>query len=186
MPQIGSGGAYSPNKISLSQAITLARNAGFSGTSLVNIVSIALAESGLDANAQNCNNPGGSCDRGIIQINNYWHSEVTDQCAYDPQCAFKSAYTISQQGSSFQPWTTFTSGAYKQFVNTVQQAINGNSNNTPITSTTPASGGICDVWVIGGIICSQFFEQGTIVLVGLLVALVAIVMIALGSMEKEG
>jgi hypothetical protein len=199
MPQSGPGGGYVANKISLSDAITYAKQAGFSGDSLVNIVSIALAESGLDANAQNCNNAGGSCDRGIVQINNYWHSEVNDTCAYDPRCAFKAAYSISNNGTSFTPWTTFTSGASSKFTNAVQAALGLNtggqfSNNTSTNTGDPCSAyancGVLDFGCqFGGDLCkllhSSWFEQAAFVLVGLLVALVAITMIGLNA-AKEG
>src|SRR5260370_35116909 len=93
------------------QAVSWAKQAGFTGLGLVIIVAIARAESGLALDAKNCNNPGGSCDRGILQINNHWHPEVSDTCAYDGACSFREAYRISQQGSNFNPWTTYTSGA---------------------------------------------------------------------------
>ena len=202
MPLSRLPGSYTPNKISLSQAITYAKNAGFSGDSLVNIVSIALAESGLDANAQNCNNPGGSCDRGIVQVNSHWHPEVTDQCAYDPACAFKAAYSISDNGQTFTPWTTFTSGAYQKFTAGVQAALglttggqtNPSSNNTPTSTGDPcaayANCGVLDFGCqFGGDLCkllhSAFFEQGVFVLVGLLLALVALVMIGLNTAKES-
>ncbi len=165
------------SNLSISQLIQYIQQAGFSGQGLQNAAAVALAESG--GNPQGC--PNGSVDRGAFQINNCYHPEVTDTCAFDPNCAAKAAFTISNGGTDFSPWSTFTSGKYQQFISQVQGAL-GSSNNTPTNS--PTTGGICDAWVIGGIICSQFFEQGTFVVVGLLVALVAIVMIALGQMEK--
>jgi hypothetical protein len=130
---------------------------------------------------------------GILQINNYWHSSVTDQCAYDPACSFKSAYSITKGGTDFSQWTTFTSGAYSKFTNTVQSALG--SNNT--TTTPPATGNPCPdahcapldfACHMGEALCtiltSQFFERSMFVLVGLLVAVVALVMIALGELGK--
>lgn len=116
--------------LSVSQATQYAAQAGFSGNAQNIIVAIAQAESGLNPQAQNCNNPGGTCDRGILQINSYWHSEVSDQCAYDPACAFQAAYRISGNGRNFSPWTTYTSGAYKQYLA---------QNNAAAGSTTNAA-----------------------------------------------
>ena len=105
------------NALTIAQANQYAAQAGFTGSGLKTIVAIAQAESGLNTNALNCSNPGGSCDRGIVQINSAWHNEVTDTCAYDPLCAFQQAYRISNSGTNFSAWTTFTSGSYKQYLN---------------------------------------------------------------------
>jgi hypothetical protein len=169
--------------LSIQQLTQYAQQAGFSGSGLQNIVAIAMAESGGNPTAQNCNNPGGTCDRGVLQINNCWHPEVSDSCANDPACAFKAAYSISNNGTSFTPWTTFTSGAYKQFLNQVSNTV-GNTlgsitgGQTSSSSGSPTSSNVCDVLVIGSLICSTWFEQAIFVTVGLLVALVAIVSIS--------
>src|SRR5690348_16070470 len=60
----------------------VASNAGFTGDGLVMSVAIALAESGCDPSARGVNTDG-TVDRGLWQINNYWHPDVSDQCAYD-------------------------------------------------------------------------------------------------------
>jgi len=41
----------------------------------------------LKANAGN--HPSYSVDRGLFAINSYWHSEVSDECAFDPVCSVK-------------------------------------------------------------------------------------------------
>jgi len=45
---------------------------------------VAKCESSLNPNAINLNK-NGTRDRGLYQINDYWHSNVTDQQAFDPQ-----------------------------------------------------------------------------------------------------
>ncbi|MCK4415505.1 MAG: transglycosylase SLT domain-containing protein [Candidatus Eisenbacteria sp.] len=45
-------------------------------------VRVAKCESGLDPGAININ-PRGSRDRGLFQINDRWHPEVSDECAFD-------------------------------------------------------------------------------------------------------
>ena len=92
--------------------LPFAQGAGFSGQSLITIMAIAFAESGLNpANQATVSNPGhpddGSIDRGILQINSHWHPEVTDACAYDPACSFKAAWRISQQGKNFNEWNSY-------------------------------------------------------------------------------
>lgn len=95
------------------QATADAKSAGFSGVGLTTIVAIAIAESGLQTDIRGHTDPR---DRGIVQINSFWHPEVSDSCAFDPVCAFQQAYRISSGGSNFNEWNTFTSGAYKQYI----------------------------------------------------------------------
>lgn len=110
--------------LSVSSARSYAAHAGFIEPGLSTIVAIAQAESGLATDARNVNNDG-SIDRGVLQINNKWHPEVSDAQAYAPQSAFQAGYRISSRGTDFTPWTTYTTGAYKQFLNV----------NTSTTST---------------------------------------------------
>lgn len=53
----------------------------------VKAIKVAVNESGLNPNAKNTkgNYPAGSVDRGLYQINSYWHAEITDEQAYDPE-----------------------------------------------------------------------------------------------------
>src|SRR5690348_7470122 len=130
--------------ISIPQAIQFAQNAGFSGAGLINFLAIASAESGLNTEARNCsgNTPAGSCDRGILQINNHWHPEVSDACANDPQCAFKSAFVISNGGQSFSPWTTFTNGNYQRYIDRITKVVTPGvsaSSPTDVSSGNPIS-----------------------------------------------
>src|SRR5579875_732127 len=104
----------------INNAIGAASKAGFRGQSLTTIVAIAMAESCLSNTAQHVN-ADGSIDRGILQINNKAHPEVSDACAYNIQCAFNAAYTISNRGTDFTPWTTFVNGDYQANVPAVQQ-----------------------------------------------------------------
>ena len=113
--------------ISVGQAVELARAAGFGGDALVTIVAIAMAESGLDPSAQGWNGPtagcpGGSVDRGILQINSCYHAEVSDAQAYDPAAAFRAGFAISGGGASFGPWATYTGGQYRSHVEEVRAA----------------------------------------------------------------
>lgn len=93
-----------------------AQQAGFTGQSLQDIVAIAMAESGGNTLASNTVGNSAGTDRGVLQINSFFHPDVTDACAYDPACSFRSAFNISNQGTNFNPWVTFTSGAYKKFL----------------------------------------------------------------------
>ena len=89
--------------------------AGFGSQASYIIVAIALAESGGNDQASHVNTDG-SIDRGVLEINSRWHPEVSDSCAYTPLCSFQSAYNISNKGTDFNPWTTYTTGAYLKYL----------------------------------------------------------------------
>ena len=59
-------------------------------------VAIAKAESNLNPKAHNVNR-NGTVDRGLWQINNKYHPEVSDECAYNVGCATKEAARIYKQ-----------------------------------------------------------------------------------------
>ncbi|HUY75983.1 MAG TPA: hypothetical protein VMV29_04390, partial [Ktedonobacterales bacterium] len=103
--------------LTLDQARAFAQAAGFSGPSLSIVLAIAQAESGL--NTQATNGPGDntppSIDRGVLQLNSFWHAEVPDACAFDPACAFTAAWTISGGGAHW-PWSTYSNGAYLKYM----------------------------------------------------------------------
>lgn len=107
----------SSEQLTIPQALQTAKQAGFSAVSAPFIVAIALAETGgtLQTHPQDNINldPSlmggpyyGSRDRGILQINNVAHPEVSDSCAYDPICAFQAAFHISSGGTNFGQWST--------------------------------------------------------------------------------
>ena len=104
-------------------AQTAKYDAGFSGQGLVISIAVSLAESSGWTQAvlvdSDC-----SRDRGLWQINSYWHSEVTDAQAFDPPEAAQAAYRISSSGNDWSPWTTYQNGAYQQYMSEAQQAAN--------------------------------------------------------------
>ena len=104
------------------QIAQLARNAGFSGNDWTVSVAIAEAESSGYSHARLINTDC-SVDRGIWQINSYWHGEVSDSCAFDPTCAAQATHTIWANGGWTQ-WTTYTNGAYLAHMAEAQAAVN--------------------------------------------------------------
>lgn len=46
------------------------------------------------------NTPAGSIDRGIFQINDFWHSEVSNECAYDLRCS--TIWTMQRVNAGYQ------------------------------------------------------------------------------------
>lgn len=133
-----------PSKIlTLQQVESYAAAAGFSNaivaksafapgtwTQMQTIVAIAGAESGFNVNAYNPSDPfGGSY--GILQINGaHFHVGGTSQAAaLDPQQAFQYAYTLSNHGTNFLPWGTFTNGSYKSHIPPVTAGVSGLPQN---------------------------------------------------------
>jgi hypothetical protein len=104
--------------------------AGFSESgNLVTAVAVGMAESNCNPFAQYVNGPtpgcpNGSVDRGLWQINNCYHPEVSDACAYAAQCNANAAYTISSQGTNWTPWATYNSGAYRNYIGQAQTSVN--------------------------------------------------------------
>lgn len=108
--------------LKVSDAQNFAAQAGFSSqvdktgySPIATIVAIAMSESNLNTQAFNGNDPNGG-SYGILQLNGFWFQHgLTQSCAYDPLCAFQFAYSyVSQHGTNFSDWSTFTSGAYKK------------------------------------------------------------------------
>ncbi len=86
-----------------------AQAAGFTGQNLTLAVAIALAESGGNTSATDYDS-NGSVDRGLWQINSV-HTQFAASQLFQPLYNAKAAYQISG-GSNFNPWVTFTTGAY--------------------------------------------------------------------------
>lgn len=133
-------------KLTVTEAQNFAAHAGFStqqqlqgqdkGYSQVQvIVAIAMAESGLNTDSVNTSDPNGG-SYGILQINGFWFSHgISKSGALDPQMAFSFSYTtISQHGTNFNDWGTYTSKKYRQFLDAAGLGLNpgGQANDTTI------------------------------------------------------
>lgn len=110
------------------EMLNLAFDAGFDSVQAVTIVCIAFAESGGYEGASNWNPPDyhtpvWSQDRGILQINSYHHSEVSDACAFDARCAFRESYRISHYGLEFGPWVAYRLQTHLAFKQQVEDAL---------------------------------------------------------------
>ena len=130
------------------QVLALAQAAG-SGGDPVTATAVALAESGGDPAALNQNqDQWSSRDRGLWQINDHWHPEVSDACAFDPTCNAQAAYAISAGWTDFSPWASFRSGAYRAFL---QQASTASQQPAPQGRSLYGQG------VVGGMLSSPWF-----------------------------
>ena len=98
--------------------------AGFQGPAATRAVSVALAESGGNTAAHATNHDTWrSVDRGLFQINNHWHPEVTDAQAYDPASASAAAYRISKAGKDWSAWSTWNNGKALALTGRAQLAV---------------------------------------------------------------
>ncbi len=118
----------SPSPEQATLAARAAYQAGFRGNQLVTAVAIALAESNGNPTAHNPRPPDDSY--GLWQIN-YYDSLRAARTAlfgppeglYDPYKNAQAAYKISGGGKSFNPWTTYTSGKYRTYMDQAQTAV---------------------------------------------------------------
>lgn len=76
----------------------------------------------LDANG---NKIVDSIDRGMWQINDKAHPEVSDEDAFDPVASTKAALRISTGGTNYSPWVGFSSGAYQAHMEAAAVALDG-------------------------------------------------------------
>ncbi len=101
------------------------QQAGFTGQGLETALGVAIAESGGRPMAHNGNAGTGDNSYGLFQINmlgklgparleQYGLSSNED--LYDPLTNAKVAFKMSDGGTNFQPWTTYTRGTYEQYV----------------------------------------------------------------------
>ncbi len=133
------------NPIAPAQFMQMLLNAGFRGDGAVLAYSIAVAESGLCADAigqTSAQAAIGQFDRGIFQFNNQQPPvPISDACAYDPQCAANSAFAATQGGTgqAWSHWSTFLNGAYNQFLGEAGNVYNALSS-IPGGLPNPASG----------------------------------------------
>jgi Lysozyme like domain len=113
------------NRMTLAQIREVASAAGFKGNDLDVACAVAMAESSGDPNCVGdlAITPGGSI--GLWQINLRWHPEfdasMLTSPMYNAECAFR-IYSVMK--NSFQPWSTFKSGAYKKYM--PQLSVEGN------------------------------------------------------------
>lgn len=111
------GGQLSPeskSQYSFAELYDLLGSNGFSGDGIDIGAAVVMAESHGNAKAKNVNTDG-TVDRGLWQINKFWHPEVSDACAYNAGCATRAAYKISHNGTDFSAWSTYKNGTWKQY-----------------------------------------------------------------------
>lgn len=98
---------------------------------------IATAESGGNTGATDCDT-NGSIDRGLWQINSVHGSAST----YDVMGNARAAVAISNNGTNWEPWVTYQTGAYLKYMHgSVPPDLNApiNGSNAAMGATTSSS-----------------------------------------------
>jgi soluble lytic murein transglycosylase-like protein len=95
--------------LSFSALRSLADSVGFPDPDLA--ASVAMAESGGNANA--VGDSGHSL--GLWQINIPSHPEADTSQLFDPTYNAQIALAISKNGTNWNPWTTYRTGAYQRY-----------------------------------------------------------------------
>lgn len=114
-PGIGDGTGkrrrFTGDGFGVSQLQALARRVGFSNPGLA--AAVAMAESGGNTRAISPTN-----DYGLWQINRQYHPQYFQSpgAIFDPLYNARAALAISGGGRNWQPWTTFRTGAYRQYL----------------------------------------------------------------------
>jgi hypothetical protein len=112
-----------PKRISDSQIASFAKQAGVKGDNLAIAVAVALAESNGNTEAHNPIPPDDSY--GLWQINFFgglarerkqWFGVTNLFALYDPALNAKYMYRISNGGTNWRPWSTYTSGKYRVYL----------------------------------------------------------------------
>jgi hypothetical protein len=124
------------SQISATQIAQAAYSAGFRGTALTTAVAVALAESDGNPDAHNGVPPDNSY--GLWQVNmlgdlgpdrrRQFGLSSNDQL-FDPATNAKAAYAISDDGKSFEPWSTYTDGAYRSHLADAEKAAQAVTND---------------------------------------------------------
>lgn len=118
--------------------MALLKKAGFRGQGLKMAYAIVMAESGGNAKAHNPNAGTGDNSYGLFQINmlgamgperrrQYGLSSNSD--LFDPLTNARVAFKMSNGGSNWSPWSTYKTGAYKQYYGGSGQSISNTSGS---------------------------------------------------------
>jgi len=126
--------------------------AGFTPAAAVTMTAIALAESGGDDTARGdiaLQNATWGPAFGLYQIRTLkadtgrgTDRDINALTSDDAQA--RAAYSISGRGTDFSPWSAFTSGAYRRYLDTVQAAVGVHASTTggPAADAVPAGFGL--------------------------------------------
>lgn len=134
-------------RLTMAQAYTLARQAGFDPAAATIMAAIDMAESGLNTDAVGdvgLQNSTWGPSVGLAQIRSLKAQTGTGKVRdvttlKDPAANMAAAYAISSHGKDFTPWTTYTSGKYRSFLGQASTAAAGSAGTITNTGTVVAA-----------------------------------------------
>lgn len=140
--------------LSIAQLVALAQSVGFPDPATA--AAIAMAESGGNpaavANTTGQTNlPAGTTQEnsiGLWQINTLAHPTYNATQLTDPTYNAQAAFAISSSGTNFSPWSTFTSGAYQQYLAAAQAAAGQLPMQQILSAAFIVAGGAGVWWLI--------------------------------------
>lgn len=102
----------------------LAKNAGVTcvNSRIAIAVAVAKAESGFRPQITNTAGNAHGIDRGLWQINSYWHPNISAACAFSPSCNARAMASISSKGTKWSPWWTYVHGKHLPFMASARAA----------------------------------------------------------------
>jgi hypothetical protein len=112
----------SDDQLNRKQALAVCHFVGFRAEKLVTAVAVMGAESGRKYLAFYVN-PSGSTDRGLFQINDGAHPDLSDHDAYLPIPNARYAFKMSNGGKNWAPWAAYNSGRYLENMDPVQAEL---------------------------------------------------------------
>ena len=104
--------------------VEILKKAGFKGSALSMAYAIVMAESGGRARAHNPNANTGDNSYGLFQINmlgamgperRRQYGLSSNEDLFDPLTNARVAYRMSNGGKNWNPWSTYKTGAYRQY-----------------------------------------------------------------------
>jgi hypothetical protein len=101
----------SDGQLNRKQALAVCHYVGFRAKHLVTAVAVMGAESGRQYDVVGTN-PDGSHDRGLFQINDRAHPDLSDHDALLPIPNARYAHKMSNGGKNWAPWAAYNSGRY--------------------------------------------------------------------------
>jgi cell wall-associated NlpC family hydrolase len=137
-------------KLSLQQVAQYAKQAGFTGDALTIAVAVSCAENGshdtVELGDLNLETAKWGPSVGLWQIRSliadYGTGRTRDEAHLtDPLFNARSAYSISSGGRDWSPWSTYKSGAYKQFLSDAADAAGTSTVGTAANATATSTAG---------------------------------------------
>ncbi|MCX2951578.1 type VII secretion target [Lentzea sp. NEAU-D7] len=150
------------SRLSPEQIAQHARAAGFEGQGLTIAIAVALAESNGDARAHNARPPDDSY--GLWQINmlgalgperRRQYGLDANRELFDPRVNAEVANALSDDGRSWTPWSTYTNGAYRKYLDVARKAARGSG-----TPSRPGGGRGRDGVAVDPAALDRYVKQG--------------------------